>query len=128
MSSRPKKKRSTKKQPSRQDYELEQAYHKLVTLVEQAKHDTSPGAPANLQEAGHFLAGHPQLMSFLQAAQERELARQDALTRRLDQKSSPTGAHPQDYMAGWTNSKDTPIGVPNARLLRDWADSNEWTR
>ena len=63
----------------------------------------------------------------LQAIQDREYARQDAL-QRLDLKSNPTGAHPQSGMSGWTGTKNYPIGVANARLLRDWADSDELVR
>lgn len=107
--------------------QVEQVYNQLVRTIEQAQTVAGPGRPADLTEAGRLLSAYPALVRYLQAAQEREYARQDAL-HRLDLKAAPTGATPQAGMAGWTGTRNYPQGVPNARLLRDWADSNEWTR
>jgi len=103
------------------------AYRQLVEAVERANATTPPGRNADLSEAGRILSANPALVTMLQAVQDREYARQDALAR-LDVKGAPTGAYPQAGMAGWTGTKNYPQGVPNARLLRDWADTNEWTR
>lgn len=105
----------------------QQAYRELARLIEKAQTVAGPGRAADLTEAGRLLSSNPQLVRYLQAAQEREYARQDAL-HRLDVKAAPTGSSPQAGMAGWTGTRNYPQGVPNARLLRDWADSNEWTR
>ena len=45
------------------------------------------------------------------------------------QKAAPTGSNPQaDYASSWVSSKNMPQGVPNARLLRAYADQNPWVR
>lgn len=46
-------------------------------------------------------------------------------------RSAPSGVvspQSQNMSSAWSGQKNMPEGVPNARILRDWADSNEWTR
>lgn len=76
----------------------------------------------DLSPAIQLLNDHPQLRTFLDRVRERE----DAITLT---KSTPTGSTPQAG-GGWGSAftKDQPVGVINARQLRDWADTHEWTR
>ena len=119
-------------QASLSDALLHAAYAQLVEAIEHANGQAKrTGRPADLSEAGKLLSANPRLSAYLDVAREREIAREHALTRLdMTRTGAPTGSNPQSSAAlsGWTGGRNYPIGVPNARVLRDWADSNEWVR
>lgn len=118
--------------PHLSDVLLQSAYQQLTEAVERANQQARQmGRPADLSEAGKLLSANPRLTQYLEVAREREVARQEALARLDSTKTgAPTGSSPQSSAAlsGWTGTRNYPIGVPNARILRDWADTNEWVR
>lgn len=75
---------------------------------------------------------HPELLPYLrelQSGERREMLR--ASTMSPDYlRQSPTQSYPQANggMGGWSGSKDQPMGVPNATMLRNMADNNPWCR
>jgi Phage portal protein len=79
-----------------------------------------------------ILDAHPELIPYireLQHSERREMLRQSTISPEL-QRESPTQSFPQarGNMAGWSTSKDQPQGIPNAFLLRNYADNDEWLR
>lgn len=93
------------------------------------------GRPVSLDltEAGRILARHPELVTYLDGIKEREAARLEALQRPDLALSSPTGNVRGDPnyegMGAWAGSgfsKNNPIGIHNARQMRDYADGDEW--
>jgi len=86
----------------------------------------------DFSHATAILNAHPELVPYireLQHSERREMLRQSTISPEL-QRESPTGSYPQarGNMAGWSTSKDQPQGVPNAFLLRNYADNDEWVR
>lgn len=86
------------------------------------------GQATNLAEAGDVLNRYPQLVRYLTTVSERQQARA-AQTDLLQLAGSPTGSHPQvqPLASYWSGTKE-PIGVPNARVMRDLADKDPWVR
>lgn len=117
------KQRNKPKAKSAKEFALQQSYRELVELVTLAQKQSSRSGPVDLSSAGQFLSQHPQLITYLQSVQEREQAT-------LAAKGSPTGSFPQaqSTLAGWVGDRNTAVGIPNAGVLRTWADSNEWVR
>lgn len=86
----------------------------------------------DFSHATAILNAHPELIPYireLQHSERREILRQSTISPEL-QRESPTQSYPQarGNMAGWSTSKDQPQGVPNAFLLRNYADNDEWVR
>jgi len=105
-------------------------------LAEQRAVRSSSRAPASefldLSPALVVLDQHPELIPYireLQHSERREMLRETTVIPEL-QRESPTQSYPQSRgnMAGWSASKDQPQGVPNAYLLRNYADNDEWLR
>ncbi|HEY7413983.1 MAG TPA: hypothetical protein VH593_02225, partial [Ktedonobacteraceae bacterium] len=119
---------------------LRDAYVQFARAVEQAQQLAESRAPyagvpashiIDLREAGHILDTHPQLVSYLQGVQERNEALTQARNMPLDllSKASPTGTPSQSAnLGGWAGYTDRnqPQGVPQSRVLRDWAEQSEW--
>lgn len=86
------------------------------------------GQVMNLSEAGDVLNRYPQLVRYLNAINVREQARATQ-SDLLQLSGSPTGSHPQvqPLASYWSGTKE-PIGVPNARVMRDLADKDPWVR
>ena len=110
---------------------------KAVSFAEHASEEQTRMAgtpvPIDLRNAARILDQHPQLVKYLDGIREREVARQEAMTRPDIMLSSPTGSVRGDPSFGgvgqWTSTglnKNNPIGVRNPRQLREWADTNEW--
>src|SRR5579885_162400 len=91
----------------------------------------TPALP-DLTYAARLLHQYPALTHYLQDIASREALREAALRTPDVTLSSPTGgsrAGNQGTLAGWAGTetdKNTPIGVNNARRLRDWAESDVW--
>jgi hypothetical protein len=111
-------------------------YQKFKTLLL----DANEAKSTDVTEAIKLLNDHPELRQYLASVQEREAARisaQNLPNALLGQSAdllwktgAPTGSSPQDQgsMASWGGNRNQPIGVANSRLLREWADTNEWAR
>lgn len=88
----------------------------------------------DLRGATRVLEQYPQLVRYLDGVRERQDLRQDALSRLDATKASPTGAARGEsgQVGNWASSSrvgnlhNQPIGVNNARLLRAFADGDEW--
>src|SRR5579883_1384189 len=87
-----------------------------------------PNVPVSALDVSHIakrIAESPQLARTLEAIRTRQAAIEAA-------KDAPVGSFPQAASAAaakWGGSeKDDPIGVSNYKLLRKWADENEWVR
>lgn len=75
---------------------------------------------------------HPELLPYLrelQSGERRAMLRQSTMSPDY-LRQSPTQSYPQanGNMGGWSGSKDQPVGVPNAGMLRNMADNNPWCR
>jgi Phage portal protein len=85
----------------------------------------------DLSEIALKIAQTPQLAYVLDAIKAREDARQAALSD-IDTRGAVVGSMPQMANAAaakWGGSKDDdPIGVTNYKILRKWAEENEWVR
>lgn len=82
----------------------------------------------DFRQASLVLDQHPELIPYIRELQHSE--RREMLRDSMMVKESPTQSYPQarGNMAGWSTSKDTPQGVPNSYLLRNYADNDEWLR
>lgn len=124
-----------------EEHALRSAYLQFAASVQKAQegaHTRSlqAGLPVSstldLRDAGRILDQHPQLIRYLHSVMERQQAERDARDLPLDvlaTKSSPTGTPSQaQSLGGWSGyqDKNAPQGVPNARLLRDYAEQSEW--
>lgn len=109
---------------------------------------TRAGKPVtpDVSSALAIMHSFPKLASYITGLAEREEARRAALGEDVAYgaryatpgtfgflpdfvKGSPTNSTPQDQsFAAWGAQKNQPIGVANASLLRNWADTNPWTR
>jgi|SRR5579859_1314460 len=102
----------------------EKAYRQLVQLVEAPELD--------VQRVQQLLVSNPVLLKVLDGVRNRELARQEALTRPDIALASPTQDFPRGgesgFPAAWTGARNYPIGVSNARVLRQLADTDPWVR
>jgi hypothetical protein len=116
--------------------ELSVSLQRSQALAEQRAARSSSRAPAieflDFTHALRVLDAHPELVPYireLQHSERREMLRQSTISPEL-QRESPTGSYPQarGNLAGWSTSKDQPQGVPNAFLLRNYADNDEWVR
>lgn len=116
--------------------ELSVSLQRSQALAEQRAARSSSRAPAieflDFTHAATILNAHPELIPYireLQHSERREMLRQSTISPEL-QRESPTQSYPQarGNMAGWSTSKDQPQGVPNAFLLRNYADNDEWVR
>lgn len=105
-------------------------------LAEQRAVRSSSRAPASefldLSPALVVLDQHPELLPYikeLQHSERREMLRQSTMSPEF-LRESPTQSYPQarGNASGWSVSKDQPQGVPNALLLRNYADNDEWLR
>jgi phage portal protein BeeE len=121
---------------------LRDAYTQLVREVHLSQfaaesHSRESGLPLtdtlDLRNAGRVLDQYPQLVRYLDFLRDREAQRQEALVRPDIALSNPTGSYRSDAsnaLGGWAGSgtfdKNNPIGVKNAKQLREWAESNEW--
>lgn len=86
----------------------------------------------DLTRATGILSRTPQLIPYIDsiAKQGSNVPTGFANYQSLLQKENPTGSiHTQTTQSAglWSGQRNTD-GVVNARILRDWADSNEWTR
>jgi phage portal protein BeeE len=95
----------------------------------------SPDEYLDLSKAFSIIDRNPQLLPYLSSVAKQSSGIPTGFTdhKGLLQKESPTGSvHTQNsghVPGGWSGSgKRLPDAVPNARLLRDWADGNEWVR
>lgn len=116
--------------------DLSVSLQRSQALAEQRAARSSSRAPAieflDFSHAATILNAHPELIPYireLQHSERREMLRQSTISPEL-QRESPTQSYPQarGNMAGWSTSKDQPQGVPNAFLLRNYADNDEWLR
>lgn len=101
--------------------ELERAHD--LALQHAVRTGDSMESHLDLSRAATILREHPRLLPYIQS-----VAGQANIS--LLQKQSPTEANSQGQAASgaWSGNKATTDGVPNTRILRDWADSNEWVR
>src|SRR5579884_1103000 len=122
---------------------LREAYTQLVQSIHLAQasaeeRSRATGLPLDqtldLRAAGRLLDQYPQLVKYIEGIREREEAHKDALSRDLvTTKSNPTGSSRGDNayggLGGWTSggglNRNQPIGVHNAKQLREWA-GDEW--
>ncbi len=87
------------------------------------------GGPPDYLPVVELLREHPALLRYLDGVRERAAATANALTRPDLALAAPTASTPQDqWGAAWAGNRNQPIGVANSRLLREWADTNEWVR
>ena len=116
--------------------DLSVSLQRSQALAEQRAARSSSRAPAteflDFTHATTILNAHPELIPYireLQHSERRAMLRQSTISPEL-QRESPTQSYPQarGNMAGWSTSKDQPQGVPNAFLLRNYADNDEWVR
>lgn len=111
--------------------DVARAYQELLTALQHAdtlatqQGATSSMPVASLHEAQDVLNRYPQLRQYLNTVKERE----DTRTSLMQLAGPPTNSHPQaqPLASYWSGTKD-PIGVPNARILRDLADKDPWVR
>lgn len=125
-----------------QDTALSSEYKHLATALHEAqdlalqKSVRLGGSPAeyiDLTRATSILERSPQLIPYLDGIRKQGSGVPDGFTTYQSylQKQSPTGnVHPQTSQSSglWSGNKSEPDGVPNARIMRDLADSNEWVR
>jgi phage portal protein BeeE len=95
----------------------------------------TPEEYLDLSKAFSIIDRNPQLLPYLSSIAKQSSGVPTGYTNYsgLLQKESPTGSvHTQNsgnVPGGWSGTgKRLPDAVPNARLLRDWADGNEWVR
>jgi len=76
-----------------------------------------------------LLNTNPKLTSYLNNVRLREEARELAMLPEVS-KTAPTGATPQvnGLPSAWTGTRNSPLGVPNTRVLRNLADTDPWVR
>ncbi len=103
-----------------------------ATLEDMERLSETTAALHTLKQVAPSLHRHPELLAEIQQVLTTVEARATALTG-LTLKASPTGASPVATLANngnglWTGSKDTAIGVPNAAMLRQFADKNPWVQ
>lgn len=125
-----------------QDKNLSREYTQLATALHEAqslavqKSVRMGGSPAeyiDLTRATAILERSPQLIPYLDSIRKQGSSLPTGFTSYQSylQKQSPTGnAHPQATQSSglWSGNQSEPDGVPNARIMRDLADSNEWVR
>src|SRR6266702_3903295 len=109
--------------------ELQEAYRQFMAELAKAKEQQQgvPDYAIDVAKAAQVIATHPQLAHTLDAIRQR----QDATKDLLNMYSSPTGNSPQaENLNGsrWAGDINEPSAVPNAKMLRRWADENEWVR
>lgn len=76
-----------------------------------------------------FLGANPDLVRYLDAYRQRGEALAAAQSRPDLTLAAPTASTPHDpWSAAWAGNHNQPAGVANSRLLREWADTNEWVR
>lgn len=98
---------------------------------ERAVMTQTPAAP-DLTYASRLLHQYPQLARYLQDITAREELREAALRSPDVTLASPTGggrSGNQGTLSGWAGTqadRNNPIGVNNARRLRDWSEGDEW--
>ena len=119
----------------REDPELLSAYQQLARSLEQATHagGTLQNRP-DIKAAVQLLDENPMLVRYLSTAQERAEAMRFARERTDDLSTfaapsgsrSPQSAYNEANMGGWSGETNKPIGVPNPRSLRAWADQSTW--
>lgn len=127
--------------PKQTNDSLNQIYDKFTALLVESNHEAEKtGGTPDVSEAIKMLHEYPGLRSYLNNVLEREQATKAAkelptamLGHSADylwKMGSPTQSTMQDQagMAAWGGNKNNPVGVANARLLREWADTNEWCR
>jgi hypothetical protein len=116
--------------------ELSVSLQRSQALAEQRAVRSSSRAPAveflDFSHAASILNAHPELVPYireLQRGDRREMLRESTMSPEF-LRESPTQSYPQGHgnMAGWSTSKDQPQGVPNAFVLRNYADNDEWLR
>src|SRR5579859_4301040 len=153
-----KKKRTTRRQARpaimAADHDTKRAYAQFARALlsardeaEQQARATGQSVPVDIAGATQVLNQYPQLRRYLNAINQREEARLQALGQGEAGmavsyaapgtsgflpdmlRAAPTNSHPQDQGAlSFGATKNQPVGVANSRLLREWADSNEWVR
>jgi phage portal protein BeeE len=104
--------------------EIEKAHN--LAVQQAVRTGTTVTEHLDLSHAAHILQDNPQLLPFV-----RDIAEQANSLSGFIQKQSPTGPISSQGQAAagvWSGNKAVTDGVPNARILRDWADSNEWVR
>jgi hypothetical protein len=113
------------------------AYIQLVQSIQRAQavaeqRSVRSGLPASdlldITQAAHILDQHPDLIKYVDAVRRQQYREQSIAQQSITTKSSPTNSVPQAGSGMWSIAKDAPSGVPNAKMWRDFADSNEWTR
>jgi hypothetical protein len=98
---------------------------------ERALSTKTPALP-DLTYASRLLHQYPQLAHYLQDIASREELRQAALRSPDVTLASPTGGSRggnQGTLSGWAGTetdKNNPVGVNNARRLRDWSEGDVW--
>lgn len=99
-----------------------------ATAEQRAVRSSSGAKAAEYLDFRHALAvldQHPELLPFIRELQHSE--RREMLREQTAVKQSPTGAYPQGQsygMGGWSGPGNKAQGVPNASLLRYYADNN----
>lgn len=125
-----------------QDTALSHEYRELATALQEAqavatqksvRYGGTPGEYLDLTRASSILERTPQLIPYLDDIRKQGSNVPNNFTtfQSYLQKHSPVGnAHPQSSQVSsiWSGNHAQPDGVPNSRILRDLADSNEWVR
>ncbi len=118
------------------DKRLAGEYSALATALQQAQSlavqksvrmGGDPSEYMDLSRAFQIIDRSPELLPYLTGVAKES----SAVPGSFLLKNSPTGnATPQQsaQSGSWSGQKDTTDTVVNARILRDWADSNEWVR
>lgn len=116
---------------------LAKEYNRLATAIQQAQSEAVQKAQriggsaeeyVDMSRAFSIVRETPELVPYLAS-----IAKQSSgVPGSFVEKRNPTGVtSPQQGNSNglWTGSnKQVAQGIVNARLLRDWADANEWTR
>jgi phage portal protein BeeE len=119
---------------TREYNELSQALQNAHAVAAQnaARYGGDPAEYMDLSRATGILTRTPQLIPYIDSIAKQGSNVPTGYTgfRSHLQKQNPTGSvHPQTTQsAGLWSGQHNVDGVVNARILRDWADSNEWTR
>jgi len=93
-----------------------------------ARSGIEPADLIDYRQALVVLDQHPELLPYIKELQHSE--RREMLRDSMIVKESPTQSYPQarGNASGWSISKDQAQGVPNAYILRNYADNDEWLR
>lgn len=150
MSKRYKKRRASLAPPQSADPDLQRAYQQFAVALLDARTEAEGAVRASggsvevdISGAVAVLNAYPKLARYLDGVREREMARAQAMGEVVPmardfsvpgipgfmQRAAPTNSHPQDQgSVAWGTNRNQPIGVGNNRLMREWADTNEWVR